>query len=437
MEIPTVMRLKLDDEKKEIENIDEILEYIEIVDDKYLLEYYINALKNEPILDMDMIKIILDKVNERLNILNDVNTLQELFIVAKDNTEKLNNISIIDTPRYMNDKIDGFRKDVTYIKLNHLDEMYEIRNVDKVKKFLNNKEIIETLNEEDIIRFLRENCDKIETKEIDINKNDELTSESIKKEIESINDPYLKEMFIKEQNDILKERVEIDKYVKTNLPDKNIEYGINSNGERIYTVGDKIIKFEGEERNMQILDQTEVKENDVKEEKFNEYKKGNETKTDFLNENVTNIYEYDGKEELLNTIIEAIFNGIGLSDEQLDFFTKFLDKCVTNEELGYTNPGNIQQIFDKYYEYAITDTSVTNDRIKAILERKKNLLNKTDTNDYEKDYKVEHTKILKFIPKQKDDNLTELDKAAFVSVAIILEGTLVGTLIIALLALVK
>ena len=68
-------------------------------------------------------------------------------------------------------------------------------------------------------------------------------------------------MFIKEQNVILKERVEIDKYVRTNMPDVKIEYGLNSNGERIYTVGDKIIKFEGPERNMQILEHDKIEKN--------------------------------------------------------------------------------------------------------------------------------------------------------------------------------
>lgn len=436
MKIPFEMRIKLDEHQNEILNVNEILNYIDIVDDKYLLEYYIKAISNEPVLNKDMIKVILDKANERLNKLNNVNTLQELFIVAKNNTNKLSNISIIDTKKEMNDKINGFRKDVTYIKLNNLDEIYEVRNVDKVKSFLNNKEIIDTLKEEEIIRFLRENSNKIETKEIDNRKSDELNSDTIKKEIESINDPYLREMFIKEQNVILKERVEIDKYVKTNMPEEKIEYGLNSNGERIYTVGDKIIKFEGPERNMQILDQEKVEKNEINQESFTKYKSNSETDTEFLNKEINNIYNYDGKEDLLNTIIDAIFSNFGVSEEQIKFLTDFLDKCVTNEEMGYTNPGNLQEVFDKYYNYAITDMSVTNDEIKAIIERKNNLLNKTDNNEYDKDYQVEYTKVLKFT-QNKRDNLTGLDKAAFVSVAIILEGTLIGTLIIALLALVK
>lgn len=436
MKIPFEMRIKLDDHQNEIVNTKEILDHIEIVDDKYLLEYYINAISNEPILNKEMIKIILDKANERLNTLKGVNTLQELFKVAEKSTDKLSNISIIDTPAYLNDKIDGFRKDVTYIKLNNTNEIYEVRNVDKVKSFLNNKEVLMDMSENDILRFLKENSDKIDTKEIDTRKNDELSSDSIKEEIEQINDPYLKEMFIKDQNVILKERVEIDKYIKTNMPEVRIEYGLNSNGERIYTVGDKIIKFEGEERNMQILDRDEIKKNEINNESFAEYKKGNENDTEFLKENYNNIYDYDGKEQLLDTIIEAIFNNFGVTEEQIKFLTEFLDKCVTNEENGLTNPGNLQEVFDKYYDYAKTDSSVTNDEIRTIFERKDKLLNKTDSNEYEKDYSVEHTKVLKFVPNKHDD-LTGLDKAAFISVAVILEGTLIGTLIIALLALVK
>ena len=127
---------------------------------------------------------------------------------------------------------------------------------------------------------------------------------------------------------------------------------------------------------------------------------------------------------------------MGISGEQIVFLTNFLDMCVSNQELGNINPANLQEIFDKYYEYAITDSSVTNDNIKEIFNRYEMLLNKTDENEYEKDYTVEHTKVLKFIPK-KNENMTGLDKAAFVSVAVILEATLVGTLIIALISLVK
>ena len=436
MKIPFEMRIKLDDHQNKILNLKEILDYIDIVDDKALLEYYIEAISNESVLDKDMIKVILDKANERLNNLKGVNTLEELFKVAEEKTDKLSNISIIDTEKEMNDKINGLRKDVTYIKFNDTNEMYEISNVDKVKKFLNNKEILDTLSDYEIKRYLKENSKKIELKEVDIRQSDELTSNEIEEEIKNINDPYLKEMFIKEQNVILKERLEINEYIKNNMPDARIEYGLNSNGERIYSVGDKIIKFEGKETNMQIISGKEKDENKISHDSFHKYKTGNETDTEILNQEIKNIYDYDDKEDLLNTLIEAIYNNMGISGEQIVFLTNFLDMCVSNQELGNINPANLQEIFDKYYEYAKTDSSVTNDNIKEIFNRYEMLLNKTDENEYEKDYIVEHTKVLKFIPK-KNENMTGLDKAAFVSVAVILEATLVGTLIIALISLVK
>lgn len=436
MKIPFEMRIKLDNHQNEILNLKEILEFIDTVDDKALLEYYIKAISNEPVLNKDMIKVILDKANERLNNLKGINTLEELFQVAEVKNDKLSNISIIDTEKEMNDKINGFRKDVTYIKFNDTNEMYEVSNVDKVKSFLNNKEILDTLTENEIRRYLIENSKKIDLKEVDMRRSDELTSDEIKEEIRNINDPYLREMFIQEQNVILKERVEINEYIKTNMPEARIEYGLNSNGERVYSVGDKIIKFEGKERNMQILSGREKDENKISNDSFYKYKTGNETDTEMLNEKMKSIYDYDGKEELLDTLIEAIFNNMGISEEQIEFLTNFLDMCVTNQELGNINPGNLQEIFDKYYEYAKIDSSVVNDKIEEIFARYEVLLNKTDENEYEKDYNVEHTKVLRFVPKN-NDNLTGLDKAAFVSVAVILEATLAGTLIIALLSLVK
>jgi len=436
MKIPFEMRIKLNEKQNEILNLNEILNYIDNVDDKYLLEYYINAISNEPVLNKEIIKVILDKANERLNNLKGLNTLEELFKVAEEKTDKLNNISIIDTEKEKNDKINGFRKDVTYIKFNDTNEIFEVNNVDKVKTFLSNKEILDTLSENEIRRYLIENSNKIDLKEVDMRKSDELTSDEIKEEIRNINDPYLRDMFMKEQNIILKERVEINDYIKTNMPDARIEYGLNSNGERIYNVGDKIIKFEGKQRNMQILSGKERDENQINHDSFHKYKTGNETDTEMLNEEIRNIYDYDGKEELLDTLIEAIFNNMGISEEQIKYLTEFLDMCVSNQEMGNINPGNLQEIFDKYYEYAKTDSSVINDEIKEIFNRYDVLINKVDENEYEKDYTVEHTKVLRFVPN-KNDNLTGLDKAAFVSVAIILEATLVGTLLIALISLVK
>ena len=436
MKIPFEMRIKLDDHQNEILNLTEILDYIDRIDDKYLLEFYINAISNEPVLNKDKIKVILDKANERLNNLKGINTLEDLFKVAEEKTDKLKNISIIDTEKEMNDKINGFRKDVTYIKFNDTNEIFEVTNVDKVKSFLSNKEILDTLTENEIRRYLIEHGKKIDLKEVDTRKSDELTSDEIKEEIRNINDPYLRDMFMSEQNVILKERVEINEYIKTNMPEARIEYGLNSNGERIYSVGDKIIKFEGKERNMQILSGREADENKINHDSFHKYKSGNETDTEMLNEDPKNIYDYDGKEDLLDTLIEAIFNNMGISEEQIEFLTNFLDKCVTNQEMGNINPGNLQEIFDKYYEYAKYDSSVTNDKIQEIFARYEVIINKTDENEYDKDYSVEHTKVLRFV-SNKNDNLTGLDKAAFVSVAVILEATLIGTLLIALISLVK
>ena len=49
-----------------------------------------------------------------------------------------------------------------------------------------------------------------------------------------------------------------------------------------------------------------------------------------LNGIEANIYDYDGKEDLIDTLIEAIFNNMGISDEQINFLTNFL-KYETTE----------------------------------------------------------------------------------------------------------
>lgn len=128
-----------------------------------------------------------------------------------------------------------------------------------------------------------------------------------------------------------------------------------------------------------------------------------------------------------------------------EYLIDYLKFCVdrengTFENLSTQNTINMQKNFDycmnKYNGENVRDYFLK-EELDNIKETHNNFLNKTDNEEYDKDYSVEHTKVLRFVPKNNNDNLTGLDKAAFVSVAVILEATLVGTLIIALISLVK
>ena len=127
-----------------------------------------------------------------------------------------------------------------------------------------------------------------------------------------------------------------------------------------------------------------------------------------------------------------------------EYLINFLQFCINRENgffenLSTQNTINMQKSFDycfnKYNGENVKDLELK-EKLDNIKEMHMGILNRTDKEKYEKDYSVEHTKILRFVPNN-NDNLTGLDKAAFVSVALILEATLVGTLIIALISLVK
>jgi len=407
-------------------NIDNILKYIEKVNDPTILENYIKRIEdNIDIKNNETAKIILDKANDRLNKLKGINTIEELFQEAEKKTDKLKNISIIDTEKEMNDKINGFRKDVTYIKFNDTNEIFEVTNVNKVKAFLSNKEILDTLTENEIRRYLIENSNEIDTRKIENKNNDNLDIDKIKEEIDEISEQNLRNRFIEEKENILKEREIVNEYVRTNNSSAQIEYGLNSNGERVYNVGDKIIKFEGKERNMQILSKDKIEENNISTSNFEQYNNG-------YNSNEYNESYYLKNLDKLNIIKDNIVQEYPINEEEYDFVKNFLEFCVSNEEKSIINNLELQKTFNDFYALS----NKFGDDIQVIFERKDNLINKTDKERYDRDYSVEHTKVLRFI-QNNNDNLSGLDKAAFVSVAVILEATLVGTLIIALISLVK
>lgn len=427
MYIPKEMMIELDKNQYNVINKSEILTFIESVKKVDLLEGYVYAINlainNNPNLNIDDVKEIIEFTNNRINNLKGTINLSEIFTDVKQNTNNLNNITVIDTPAEMNSKNkEGFRHAVTYVKINAngKNELYEITNVDKVVSFLRNKEILEKLNEQEIINFLKENSREIETTEINKTQENELNSETIREEINNIYDPYLKSIFEEQQNIILQERLKIDEYIKKNIAEAKVEYGMNSNGERIYIVNDKIIKFV--DSNMQILTETE----EINRATFNNYQSGNNEDNSFLDNKPRNIYDYDGKENLLNTIIDAIFYDYGVTNEQIEFLTEFLNLCVQNEEKDLNNPGNLQEIFDKYYEYATVENKFLNEKIESIFKRKEEL-EKTKDNSLQ----LEKTNVLK-LTRPKD-----LNSKAFITTAIVLESTIAIGFIISLIMLFK
>jgi len=130
-----------------------------------------------------------------------------------------------------------------------------------------------------------------------------------------------------------------------------------------------------------------------------------------------------------------------------DMLVKFLKFCIKRESDNHINPINTQKTFEKFlmeYKQGNIKDAKYDEIFDAIVNAHEANLNKRDTSamDYrEKDYNSVKTLVLSEQKKgyylTDDDKITKLNSAAFITTAIVLQGSLVVGLIISLLALVK
>ena len=142
----------------------------------------------------------------------------------------------------------------------------------------------------------------------------------------------------------------------------------------------------------------------------------------------------------LNNIIEKLSMNINVSPNELRDLEAFLNNYIKIIEEGriVTNY-SISSIFDKFlYVYNNYNIQYT-DTINNIMKRFMIIRDKTDSGAM--GYDKGNVKKLSNTPKNyhsiMEDELTPLNKAAFITTAFILEATVVITFILSLLALVK
>lgn len=133
----------------------------------------------------------------------------------------------------------------------------------------------------------------------------------------------------------------------------------------------------------------------------------------------------------------------------MEMFNNFLRFCVQFESKGRQNYPNTQRIFDKFYTFQKNNGKYlkkdkTQEVLNSIIDAHDFILNKTDETsmDYRENNYISAKTLSLTNSSNKghaltEENPLELNKAAFITTTIILEATLVGTLIVALLALVK
>lgn len=392
-------------------NKEKIIKFLSTESNKDKIEQYIKRneliLKNNPRCRIDDVYEILSYSNYRLNKLNGLDKISEVFEETKKEVNNLSNIEVIYTPANINDKNnEGFRHDVTYIKIK--DELYEVREVEKVISFIGNKEFIKSLSEYEIIKFIKEKSDLIKTNILE-DKQKELTTEEVEEEIKKESDKHIVDSLMHHKDDVVKERQKLKEYINKNMPSAIIHYGVNSCEERIYFVNDKIIKFEGKDRELQILTSLEVEK--MKNGNF-ENKQG--YNHDLNKDEYKKLEDFELKKDLLESLVEKLYNENNLTEEELDFLINFLELWIEKAENGLEIREELNVIVDKWFENSSIDHNFPVSKMSDVYERIR-MYRKNKVKTYEPD----------------------LGNAAFISTFAILEASLVIGLIVALIALFK
>lgn len=390
-------------------NKDKIINFLKSESNITKIENYVkhNALilKNYPTLKIKDVIDIMEYSNYRINQLKGLDKVNEVFETVKKETPNLSNIEVIYTPYFINDKNkEGFRHDTTYIKIK--DELYEVRNVDRILSFLGNKEIIRELSEYEITKFIKEHSNLIKTNYLDYQKN-EITSEQVEEEIKRESDENIRKALMTHKDDVVKEREKLEEYINKNASGSIVTYGVNSNEERIYTVKDKLIKFEGLDRKLQILTSREIE--NMTMGNF-ENKDGYQKESD--KDEYSNINDFINLEDNLSKIVENLFNGENLTNEEIVMLTNFIKLYIENKEQGNEITPELESIGEKWYENTSIDKNFPTEELSELYER------------------------IRIYRKGKVKTY-ELDNAAFISVFAILETSLVIGLIISLILLFK
>lgn len=423
--IPQELVINLDNHQNSIQEKDKLIETINSYNNIKFLEFYKKsietAIEKNPIYNIEDVKDILSVCSKQINKLKGVDDVVESFKDVKEQTTKFDNISLICSPKEINDKtLENVRKDVYYIKINNngKNELYELSNKDKIMNIISNLELLKNKSEQELINILtsKEISTKLNTNEMDIKDNKSITPDYIKKEVNNIYDTYVRKTFENNIDEVVRERIDLNEYIKKNMPEAKVEYALNSNGERIYLVKDKIIKFVGEERNMYFL--SENGDDIVSTVSFERYQNNSN-----LENNKDELREYKDTPELIRSELYLLFENLTLTSEQKENAINFLSICIENEEKGKNNY-EMQEIFDEYYNYAKENNIYPDERIKEIFNRKDKLEN-NKINDNSNKLNNPHTKKL----------LLDNNYKGFIATAIILESVLVLGFVISLILL--
>lgn len=395
-------------DKERINNIRKnkqvIIDYYSKTNNINELEDFLHTINNWD-LNSSELEEIKQKANERLNILKNQNNIKEIFDKAKELNSNISNFVIVETDKNINNKdYNGFRNDVSYLKYinNGENKLYEINYeyIENIRNILLN-ENNKNLSSNEIYNLLEPYLKEL--KQVDIDYNNSLDNDKIKEETDNILDDKIREHYTNNIDAVLRERKIINEYINKNgLENEKLVYSLNSRGERIYYLGEKLIKF-NDNNEMFILDNnsdTFVKDNGnkVEENTFDKYSNNNED----VKKIPENLYEYDESYyiNLLNSIFDKINMSISLNEYENELLIMFLKMCIIFKEEEI--PLNLFEIYEKFKNSIKDYKELYTDEIIEIF-NKKNMLDE-NRKDLEKELNEKKLQLV----KQNNDGFIDI-----------------------------
>lgn len=423
------LEIKLDDHQNNIENLEIILANIKKIDDetelKNVTEYYFRIIENHDMINKEQLKQIIDALkNKKENVIEESpkEEIKDKIDRMKKDNKNLSNISIIETSKKDNDNTDGLRRDVTYLEFNDNGNkiLYEIENMDLLNKVLSDFDLLKGKNSYELLDIIDNYCKKCQIIHLETKQRD-LPTDNYKKEMNSIISERAVDVINSNDNIVLKERVDFKDFVNKFKRGEEISYALNSNGERIYIVGDEKYKFIGEDRELKKLSQDSNEENDIGTANFNSEMKGRGKLEEIDLNNFVHITNFIGQENLIIYIMRAMEYNIGISEKQNDFLARFVTLGMECKVIGIPIPG--ESLGFLYQEFM---KRFGENKLQIMISKGKTLEQQTK----------DDVRKLKLTPP-KNNKLSNWEKAGFISVAIIIESSLILGGLFAILALVK
>ena len=374
------------------QNKKDLINFYNKTNDLEILESTLNNINNS-IIEYDVIKELKNIIKNRIYELKSKN-IENVIDEIKQNNSNLKNFNIVETSKDINNKdFYGFRNNATYLKVTDEDntKLYEIENnnIDQVKEILENENNNNNnLQTKDLLEKLKPFLNELEQIEMDYKTN--LDKDTLIEELNNINEMDVKQVFLRDINEVLKERIKINYYMNDNsLLNERLNYSLNSIGERIYYVGNEIIKFDNE-KNMRILNENNKfveneKRNELEESKFNIHTKSeSKEQTEIIS--IPNNLERLNTEFYINAIkysFDKIYSKESLNNYEEKLVEVFLALCSNSNENEIPLP--MFDIYNTYLNYVTESKDYYNDYVKELLKDKEiDSKEKTNTNEKQK-----------------------------------------------------